>query len=162
MDLGGGGDGCDGSLACEAVLPTSLAQDEFLLHIPLNVLSTPEKFRIRRCPEMQLCSSGREGEGFGGFTFLMELIITGCPMLLSSANERFSFSIIHHIYLCGVSPQKATALLSGEPELSQISVSAGEPILAVSTAALLHGFAGAPYPDLSTGGCIGGHADAVS
>lgn len=49
----------------------------------------------------------------------------------------FSFSIIRHIYLCGVSPQKATALLSGEPELSQISVSAGEPLLAVSTAARL-------------------------
>jgi hypothetical protein len=107
-----------------------------------------------------VAAAGREG--FGGFTFLMELIITGCPMLLSSANERFSFSIICLIYLCGVSPQTATALLSGEPELSQISVSTGEPILAVSTAALLHGFAGAPYPELSTGGCIGGHADAVS
>jgi Leucine-rich repeat (LRR) protein len=77
-----------GNLACQAVLPTSLAQDEFLLHIPLNVLSTLEKFHIQRCPEMQLCSSSREG--FRGFTSLTELIITGCPMLISSANERFS------------------------------------------------------------------------
>lgn len=77
-----------GSLACQAVLPTSLAQDEFLLHIPLNVLSTLEKFRIQRCPEMQLCSSSREG--FRVFTSLTELIITGCPMLISSGNERFS------------------------------------------------------------------------
>ncbi|CAN6229596.1 unnamed protein product [Urochloa humidicola] len=36
---------------------------------------------------MQLCGSK---EGFGGFTSLTELIITGCPMLLSSADERFA------------------------------------------------------------------------
>ncbi|CAD6262241.1 unnamed protein product [Miscanthus lutarioriparius] len=76
------------SLACQAVLPTSLGQDEFLLHIPLNVLSTLEKFHIQRCPEMQLYSSSRQG--FRGFTSLTELIITGCPMLISSGNERFS------------------------------------------------------------------------
>jgi hypothetical protein len=86
-----------GSLACQAVLPTSLAQDEFLLHIPLNVLSTLEKFRIQRCPEMQLCSSS--WDGFRGFTSLTELIITGCPMLFSSANETFSVPPSAH-YLC--------------------------------------------------------------
>ncbi|CAL5025381.1 unnamed protein product [Urochloa decumbens] len=74
-------------LACQAVLPTSLARDEFGLHIPLNVLSTIKKLHIQRCPEMQLCGSK---EGFGGFTSLTELIITGCPMLLSSADEKFA------------------------------------------------------------------------
>ncbi|KAK8449679.1 hypothetical protein SEVIR_7G253200v4 [Setaria viridis] len=75
-----------GRLASQAVLPR-LAQDEFGLYIPLNILSTLEKLHIRRCPGMQLYGSK---EGYGGFTSLTELVITGCPMLLSSADERFS------------------------------------------------------------------------
>jgi hypothetical protein len=75
-----------GRLACEAVLPL-LAQDEFGLHIPRNVLLTLKKLHIQRCPEMQLCCSK---EGFGGFNTLTGLISTGCPMLLSSADETFS------------------------------------------------------------------------
>jgi hypothetical protein len=144
-----------GSLACQAVLPTSLAQDEFLLHIPLNVLSTLEKFRIQRCPEMQLCSSS--WDGFRGFTSLTELIITGCPMLFSSANETFSVPPSAH-YLCIEFLPRRMQPYCPENRSSQIYVSAGEPRLAVSTAALLHSFAGAPDPELSTGGCIGGHA----
>ncbi|CAN6374718.1 unnamed protein product [Urochloa humidicola] len=73
------------SSECEAIFPTILAQDEFHLHIPLNVLSTLQKFHIECCPEMQLCGS----EGFGGFISLTELDITQCPKLLSSADERF-------------------------------------------------------------------------
>ncbi|CAO2143677.1 unnamed protein product [Urochloa humidicola] len=74
------------SSECEAVLPTILAQHEFHLYIPLNVLSTLQKFHIKRCPEMKLCGS----EGFGGFISLTKLDIRECPMLLSSADERFS------------------------------------------------------------------------
>ncbi|CAN6374723.1 unnamed protein product [Urochloa humidicola] len=74
------------SSECEAVLPTILAQHEFHLYISLNVLSTLQKIHIQYCPEMQLCGS----EGFGGFTLLTMLEITACPMLFSSADERFS------------------------------------------------------------------------
>ncbi|CAL4994728.1 unnamed protein product [Urochloa decumbens] len=74
------------SSECEAVLPTILAQHELHLYIPLNVLSTLQEFHIERCPEMQLCGS----RGFGGFISLTKLDITECPMLLSSADERFS------------------------------------------------------------------------
>ncbi|CAL4994722.1 unnamed protein product [Urochloa decumbens] len=74
------------SSECEAILLTILAQHEFHLHIPLNVMSTLQKFNIEHCPEMQLCGS----EGFGGFTCLTSLVIKQCPMLLSSADEIFS------------------------------------------------------------------------
>ncbi|CAN6374715.1 unnamed protein product [Urochloa humidicola] len=74
------------SSECEAVLPTVLAQHKFQLHIPLNVLSTLQKFHIKGCSEIQLCGS----EGFGAFTSLTMLEITECPMLFSSADERLS------------------------------------------------------------------------
>ena len=75
------------TLRCESVVPTRVTQDEFLFHIPLNVLSTLEILCIRRFPTAELSSST---EGFGGFTSLTKLDITDCPMLLSSADERSS------------------------------------------------------------------------
>ncbi|CAO2152149.1 unnamed protein product [Urochloa humidicola] len=68
-------------------------QQEFHLHIPLNVLSTLRKFHIQSCSEMQLCCS----KGFGGFTSLTDLETTGCPILLSSVGEVFSLasSLLH-------------------------------------------------------------------
>ncbi|RCV35461.1 hypothetical protein SETIT_7G241500v2 [Setaria italica] len=67
-------------------IPTRLAQDEFHLHIPLNVISTLRSLHIQSCPEMELCGSK---EWFRGFTSLMELKISYCPKLLSSTNEKF-------------------------------------------------------------------------
>lgn len=86
----------------QAVLPISLVQDEFILHIPLNALPTLEKLHIQRCPEMQLCDSK---EGFGGFTSLTELIITGCPMLLSLPTRGFLLHYPYQIFISSISQE---------------------------------------------------------
>ncbi|XP_034602400.2 uncharacterized protein [Setaria viridis] len=67
-------------------IPARSAQDEFHLHIPLNVISTLRSLHIQSCPEMELCGSK---EWFRGFTSLMELKISYCPKLFSSTNEKF-------------------------------------------------------------------------
>ncbi|TVU31587.1 hypothetical protein EJB05_23277, partial [Eragrostis curvula] len=88
---------------CQAVAQTWLTQDELLLHIPLNVLSTLKKLRMQSCPGVELCGNK---EGFGGFTSLTELEISDCPMLLPSANERFSLPPSIPLLVIGHAPKK--------------------------------------------------------
>ncbi|TVU31588.1 hypothetical protein EJB05_23278, partial [Eragrostis curvula] len=71
----------------EAIAPGCLVQDEFHLHIPLNVCSTLHELYIECCQQMKLCDGK---DSFGGFTSLTKLKISNCAMLLSSANKGFS------------------------------------------------------------------------
>lgn len=93
----------DSSSESEAVLPTILAQHEFHLHIPLNVLSTLQKFHIKRCPDMQLCGS----KGFGGFTSLTKLkILQNAPCCFPLLMADFSLpSLIPELRIQGL-PKK--------------------------------------------------------